>query len=120
MSKTIEIAGLTKADALTKLIQSGMDFKTAEQYYKENGDGTRRAVSGGFTDLIAFLGEAPRTQRELYEWVLEFGTSNEARWITNRDAIRKLSVEIFKKGGENFQEVNASPSLKEEVKSKVK
>lgn len=115
------ISGLKKNEAITLLITDyGVDYTQATAIYKEHGAGIRATKSGGFNDVLAFLQESPRTQDELYEYVLVNGTKNEARWISQRDSIRRLSVAIFMKGGAEFDECLATDEIKASIKAMVK
>ena len=115
----VSIDGLSKNDAITALVRDGMDFKAAEKHYKEFGSGRRASKTGALMDCLAFLEEAPRTQKELYDWIFEEGTKNEATWATQRDSIRKVTIAIYKKAGYDFTEELANDNLKELVKNKA-
>ena len=122
VEETIEaIANLSKNDAITILItEHGYDFTQAQAIYKEHGAGIRASKSGGFNDVLAFLQAEPRTQSEFYGYVIDNGTKNEARWISQRDSIRKLAIAIYVKGGYDFVESPASDKLKADIKAIVK
>lgn len=114
-TKDVNIANLSKDDAITTLIRdNGFSFKEAEKYWKENGSSTR---SGPFQDILDYLAEADRTQADLAAYILDFGTKNEARWFTQRDAIRRLSVTV--RATKGFKDVPATPEQKEALKAKV-
>ena len=114
-TKNVNIANLTKDDAITTLIRdNGFSFKEAEAYWKANGSSIRGGV---FQDVLDYLAEADRTEKDLAEYILEFGTTNEARWFTQRNAIRRLSVTV--RGTKGFKDVPAPASLLEALKAKV-
>ena len=110
-----DIDGLSKDEAMTKLIgEIGLTFKEATEYWKASGS----TVKGGvFQATLDWLQSEPRTQSALAEFILANGTANEARWFGQRDAIRKLSVAVFKAGGVDFTEVEATTKLKEALKA---
>lgn len=100
----VNIDGLTKDQAMTKLIaDNGYTFKEAEAYWKENGSSVRGGV---FQATLDFLAEAPRTQKDLADYVISSAPKNEARWFSNRDAIRRLSIQV--RNDKNFKEVAAT------------
>jgi hypothetical protein len=96
-----------------------IEGKEATELLKEAGF-TVGVKGGGLTDTIAFLESEPRTEFDLYEHILETGTKNEARWIAQRNSIRMLSVNIYKKLGEDFDEVRATDQQKAAITAKVK
>ena len=110
-----DIEGLSKDEAMTKLIaEHKLSFKEATEYWKTNGS---KVKGGVFQATLDWLQQEPRTQGQLAEFILASGTANEARWFGQRDAIRKLSVEVFKKGGAKFTEVEATSAQKEALKA---
>lgn len=114
-TENVNIENMSKDDAITSLIRDhGYSFKDAEKYWKENGSSTR---GGPFQGLLDFLAEADRTQSDLAKYILEYGTANEARWFTQRDAIRRLSVTV--RGTKGFKDVAATAAQKAELKAKV-
>lgn len=110
-----EIDGLSKDEAMTKLISiDKLTFKEATEYWKTTGS----TVKGGvFQAFLNWLQESPRTQTELAVFILASGSPNEARWFGQRDAIRILSVEVFKKGGSEFTEAEATTAQREALKA---
>lgn len=112
------IEGLSKEDAYDKLAELGYKYKEATKYYKANNSNVRGAKTGGYGDVLKYLEEAPRTEDDLYTFILENGTGNEARWVTARNAIRLLTISIYKKAGLDFTEIKAGDALKASVKTK--
>lgn len=111
----VDISNMTKDVALTTLIgEHGLTFKQAEAYWKENGSQIRGGV---FQAVLDYLAEAPRTQADLAKYVIEQGTKNEARWFGQRDAIRRLSIQVRK--DPNFKEKAMSEAQSEQLKSIV-
>ncbi len=79
---------------------------------------TTGTKGGGLTDTMAFLESEPRTEADLYNYIVENGTPNEARWIAQRNSIRLLSVSIYRKfDSDCFTEMLASADLKKAVKA---
>lgn len=112
---SINIENLTKDQAMTQLIaEHGYSFKEAEAYWKENGSQVRGGV---FQATLDWLAEAPRTQRDLADYIIKHGTKNEARWFGQRDAIRRLSVTV--RGDKSFKEVSATDEQREILKKIV-
>ena len=109
------IEGLSKDEAMTKLIaEYSLTFKAVTEYWKVSGS----TVKGGvFQATLDWLQVEPRTSSALADFILANGTANEARWFGQRDAIRKLSVEVFKAGGVAFEEVEATTKQKEALKA---
>ena len=93
-----------------------VEGKEATELLKEAGF-TTGTKGGGLTDTMRFLEEAPRTEDELYRYILENGTKNEARWIAQRNSIRLLAVSIYEKYNEKLIEVAASKEIKDAVKA---
>jgi len=113
-AKELDISNLSKDQAMTQLIQGGKSFKEAEAYWKENGTSIRGGV---FQATLDYLAEAPRTQSDLAQYVLDNGTKNEARWFGQRDAIRRLSVTV--RGDKSFKEVSMTTKQAEALKAIV-
>lgn len=109
------IEGLSKDEAMTKLIaEYSLTFKAATEYWKNSGS----SVKGGvFQATLDWLQAEPRTSSALADFILANGTANEARWFGQRDAIRKLSTEVFKAGGVEFENVEATTKQKEALKA---
>ena len=109
----VDISNLTKDQAMTKLIQGGLTFKEAEAEWKENGSAIRGGV---FQAVLDYLAEADRTQRDLAQYVIDHGTGNEARWFGQRDAIRRLSVQV--RGNKAFKDVKMTAEQETALKAK--
>ena len=108
------IDGLTKEQAFNSLFQSGIEYKEVQKIWKEKG---ATAIRGGvFQAGLDWLAAEPRTQNDLADYILEFGTANEARWFGQRDAIRKLSIQV--RGIEKFIDTPATESQKEALKAR--
>lgn len=113
--EAIDISNMTKDAALTALIgDHGYTFKEAEAYWKENGSQIRGGV---FQAVLDYLAEAPRTQADLAQYVIDQGTRNEARWFGQRDAIRRLSIAV--RNDKNFKDVPMSDKQSEALKAIV-
>lgn len=111
---SLDISKMSKDVALTTLIQKGATFKEASAYWKENGS----TIKGGvFQATLDWLAEAPRTQSDLAKFVIDEGTKNEARWFGQRDAIRRLSIQV--RGDDKFKEVDSTSKQKEALKAIV-
>ena len=81
------IDGLKKGEALTILIQSGMDFVEAEKYWKEN----RPTGGTGWTAMFyGKLEEGKMTESELDE-LMKLGSENTRRHKSHFNAIRVMS-----------------------------
>lgn len=94
----------------------GVEGKEVTELLSEAGF-TVGTKGGGLTDTMKFLEESPKTEDELYRYILENGTKNEARWIAQRNSIRLLAVSIYAKYDEEFIEVAASKEIKDAVKA---
>jgi hypothetical protein len=111
---SLDVSNMTKDQAITAIVQAGNTFKEAEAYWKENGSTIRGGV---FQATLDWLAEAPRTQADLAKFVIEHGTKNEARWFGQRDAIRRLSIQV--RGDADFKEKSATEAQKAELKAIV-
>lgn len=108
------IDGLTKEQAFNTLFQAGIEYKEVQKIWKEKG---ATAIRGGvFQAGLDWLASEPRTQYELADYILANGTPNEARWFGQRDAIRRLSIQV--RDLADFVEVPASEAQKEELKAR--
>jgi len=112
---SFDIEGLSKDEAMTALIAvHKLSFKEATEYWKKSGSHVKGGV---FQATLDWLQVEARTQSDLAGFILASGTANEARWFGQRDAIRKLSVAVFKAGGVEFTEVEATTAQKEALKA---
>lgn len=120
-SVVVELVALKEEGCTLKKARGYLVFnyeiegKVATELLKEAGF-TTGTKGGGLTDTMRFLEECPRTEDELYRYILENGTKNEARWIAQRNSIRLLAVSIYEKYNEEFIEVAASKEMKDAVK----
>ncbi len=110
----LDISSMSKDQAMTELVRGGKTFKEAEAFWKENGTSIRGGV---FQATLDWLAESPRTQTDLAKFVIENGTKNEARWFGQRDAIRRLSIQV--RGDKNFKEVSFTDNQKKALKEIV-
>ena len=108
----LDVSNMSKDQAMTELVRGGKTFKEAEAFWKENGTSIRGGV---FQATLDWLAEAPRTQTDLAKFVIENGTKNEARWFGQRDAIRRLSIQV--RGDASFKEVSSTEKQKAELKA---
>jgi len=95
------------------------DDKTIVAAAKEAGLSNRSSGELTQPQLVAWMGESPRTEKDLFEKVLADATKNECRWINDRNMIRAMTIKIFAKFGEKFTEVAAPESLKKAVKARA-
>lgn len=93
----------------------GKDLKAIIEKYDLKG----ASRSGSLGDTLQFIEEKPRTENELYAYIIESGTKNEARWISQRNTIRLVAVSIYKKCGTKFEDKEATDSQKAKVKEIV-
>lgn len=111
--------GYDKKKVVAYLTIEDFSNKEIEKAVKDAGLVTARSSGFTYPDTLAYLSEAPRTEKEFYEKILAEGTKNEARWINDRNKIRVTYNSIFLKYKEEFTEVLASTELKKEVKEKA-
>jgi hypothetical protein len=91
--KSISIDGLNKADALTHLIQNGMDFKEAEAYWKENGSKGKKGYAADFFNMLI---EKPMSDIEFVEWLSE-QSENARKHKSHYDNVRMAANAIHSK-----------------------
>ena len=93
-----DIEGLDKnAAAKYLIIEKGLELTQVNKVWTAFGS---KSVKGGIAKGIAdFLGETPRTEKELAEYLLNPATSspNAVRWFSMHNATRLLANEIFAK-----------------------
>lgn len=109
--------GKTIAYIRAFLTLEGIEGKEATDLLKDLGI-SRTNNGATYPDILNYLSEEPRTEKEFYEYVLVEGTKNEARWINDRNKIRIVLNKVYVKNGIEFKEESASDSLKKEVKEK--
>lgn len=91
--KTVVIDGLDKNAAITKLIQSGMDFKAANKYWVDN----RPERGTGFAArFYAELEKGPMTEKRLDE-VLAVESANTINHRSHFNGVRELANAIHAK-----------------------
>jgi hypothetical protein len=73
--------------------------------------------AGSFDSIVTWLGAEPRTEDALYEFILLNGTPNEARWVSQRNTIRKTINRVFAMGGQEIDELLATADIKASVKA---
>ena len=97
-----------------KLTIAGIDDKTITSLIQEAGVGRNTA---GFTQVntLKFL-EDGVTEYELYEKIIEEKAKNEARWISDRNKIRKTLNAVYDKLGSPIPEQAATDKQKEAIK----
>jgi hypothetical protein len=117
----LEVTGLDKDNFGDLAFSKGLKLKEIEKAWSELGAKTTK--SGVYENILRFLGEAPRTQVELADFITGPNSSvNEVRWFNARDNIRATTVAIFKKyipEGE-FTEQLISSTRREELAQIVK
>ncbi len=98
----------------------GLEGKDATEILAEAGFSTRTKGEGvGLNEVLKWLEEAPRTEKELYTYILESGTKNEKRWVSQRNSIRAVVFSVYKKGDDTLTDVSASAELKKAVKDAI-
>ena len=109
-------------EAIAKLTALGLGTGDLEKLLREVGViAPKPAITKELTfpEVIAYLGEEPRTEKEFYEYVLKYGTRNEARWINDRNVVRRTTNQVFAKFGKTIVEVAATKELKDSLKAKA-
>ena len=86
---------MKKAEAMTILIQSGMDFNEAEKYWKENGGTKRTGFRAQFYDELL---HRDMDSKEVKKFCEEHGSDNDAKAWTHYDAIAKLVQSVRLEG----------------------
>lgn len=90
MSKNIpSIEGLKKSEALTVLIQSGLDFEEANNYWKDN----RPTATGFVGAFYAELKKGAMSEKD-FDAILETGSDNTRKHRSHYNAIRELTNTI--------------------------
>lgn len=95
------------------------DDKTIAAAAKEAGLSNRSGGEITQPQIITWFGEAPRTERELFQKVLDEATKNECRWINDRNQTRLMTLKIYAKFGAEFKEEVAPEALKKAVKARA-
>lgn len=70
---------------------------------------------GALGDLLNFLSVEPRTEHELYRYLRDISTGNEASHAIRNNKIRLLTISIFTRIDDGFVDNPASELLKREV-----
>lgn len=106
--------------ATLKKIRGFLNFeeisnKEIDVFIKAQGWGS---TAGKFTmtQVLERL-EKGISETQLYEAILENESKNEARWVSNRNAIRLTLNKVYSNFGEPVEEEAASKELKESVKA---
>lgn len=86
----VDITGMKKAEALTALIQGGMDYPSAEKYWKENGS---KASTGFAADFYAALKDGPMDDAT-FDATISAGSANVQKHKSHYNAIRLLTNSI--------------------------
>ena len=90
MSKEINIEGLDKNAAITALIHSGLDFKTANEYWVEN----RPERGTGFkARFYAMLETAPMSETD-FEALIDQESVNIRKHKSAHNAVREMANAI--------------------------
>lgn len=115
-----KLIGFAKEGKPTKYLRAfltmeGIEDKEATKLLAELGIGR---ITAGFTQVntLALL-ENGITEDELYRTLLAENAVNEARWVGDRNKIRKVINAVFERLGSPVEEKPASESLKAEVKA---
>ena len=95
------------------------DDKTIAAAAKEAGLSNRSGGEITQPQIITWFGEAPRTERELFQKVLDEATKNECRWINDRNQTRLMTLKRYAKFGAEFKEESAPEALKKAVKARA-
>lgn len=66
-------------------------------------------------DTLAWLGEEPRTEKELFELIIEKEQQNEARWVRDRNRVRKLLNAVYAKFDQPVPEEAPGAKLKDAI-----
>lgn len=88
---SISIDGLKKSEAMTLLIQGGMDFVEAEKYWKENGGAKRTGFRAMF---YAELQERDMSAEEVKEYCRVHGSANDFKAYTHYVTIAELVASV--------------------------
>ena len=121
MSNVIDkIKELNKEGRATKYIRAyltmeGYSDKVITGLLKEAGVG-RSSSKWTQSNTLNWLGEDARTERELYEKILENDARNEARWVNDRNKVRGLLNAVYSKFTDVFEDP-ATPALKLLIKN---
>ena len=91
MAKEISIEGMDKNEALTALIGSGMDYKTANKFWVEN----RPENGSGFKAMFyAKLVSNPMSEID-FEELIAAASSNVQKHKSAHNAVREAANEIW-------------------------
>ena len=119
MTTITEVKAMAEAGDSTKIIRAkltiaGLSDKDISALVKEAGIGR---LTAGFTQVntLKFL-EDGVTEFELFEKIIEEKAKNEARWISDRNKIRKTLNAVYEKLGSPIAEEPATEAQKEEIK----
>lgn len=108
-------AGNTNAEIKGYLAFKGVKGKELKELVEKHSlKGASR--TGSLGDTLKFIETEPRTEADLYAYIIESGTKNEARWISQRNTFRLVAVSIYKKLGTKFEEKNATDSQRAKIK----
>lgn len=106
-------------------IRAGLEFnhgvkgKEATALLAELGIG-RKTADWTQVNTLEFLGEKPRTEKDLYDTLIKEGAKNELRWINDRNKIRLTLNAVFEKFEPGkFKEALATEALKKKAKEIV-
>ena len=107
--------GLTPSAIKAALIKKGYSEESVSELVQ-----TRGSDGKTYPEILTFMGESPKTEKELAEFILDEGTNNEARWFNDRNKIRKTINTVYDNCGENVREESASEELLKAIKEKGK
>ena len=91
MSKDINIEGMDKNDAITALINSGLDFKAATAFWVEN----RPERGSGFkASFYAELANGPMDEKD-FDVLINSSSPNVQKHKSTHNAVRELANSIW-------------------------
>ena len=88
--QNVSIEGLKKDEALTVLIQSGLTFKEAEAYWKQN-----RPTSTGFAANFYAVLESGTMSYDDFDTMISLGSKNVQNHRSHYNAIREMANAIW-------------------------
>lgn len=120
MNTSTDFSSIVSSGKPVKIIRAELTLAGAtNKQIKELTAGLSTKEGWTYTNTLEFLGAELRTQKDLYEAILNAESVNEARWIGDRDRVRTLTIKVAVKLGAEFTEELASESLKNQLKALI-
>ena len=98
-----DIDGKSKNEAFKFLFGKGLELPEVNKAWASFGS---KSVKGGIlANINKYLGESPRTEKDLAEFLLTETSPNAIRWFSTHNATRLLTIAIFAQFGKKVTEV---------------